>query len=398
MNTIAMNSHRETAKAYKLAAAYLPRGAQELLLKAALLPGAACAEAFAKWMVSADIDHLDEGSFRLLPQLYRNLRAQGIQHPFLSRLKGIHHRAWYKNRVLFAEIVPVLKLFHGSDIPTMLLKGVPLAILHYQDAGARPMRDIDVLVPEEKAADAMRLLMQAGWTPELNTPPDLPALYMRARHAAGCKDREGREFDLHWHVLNWWPRPEADEEFWKNSVELDLQDVRTRTLDATDHLAHICAHAAEWQSTPAIRWVADAFMLVRSAASIDWDRIMRYARQRKLALFLAVSLSYLQEVLDAPVPRSVLEELLAIRPSHCDLLQFAHAAGADLSLLPSLSAALLDYWRCVPGKNLLAYVAGFPRFYQYRKDMVKLSQVPGYVCVALAKRAKLALAASRAAA
>lgn len=396
MRTILMEQLQGLNKAYKFAAAYLPRTTQELLLKAALLPGEACAEAFRRWMTTADIDHLDEGSFRTLPQLYRNLRAQGIQHPFITRLKGIHHRAWYKNQVLFAEVDSVLKRFHDSGIRTMLLKGLPLSVLHYQDFGARPMRDIDVLVPEEMAADAMRLMVERYWTPQLNVPPDLPRLYKRARHAAGFKDREGRECDLHWHVLHWWPWPDADEEFWRNSIPLEFQGVRTRTLDPTDQLVHICAHAAEWQPTPAIRWVADAVMVLNSPAGIDWDRIRRYARQRKLALFLAVALSYLRERMDAPVPGAVLDYLFAMHPSRCDLLQYAHATGADLTLLPSMSAAWLDYWRCVPRENPFGYLSGFPRFYQYRKDMARLSQVPGYVCLGLGKRAKLAFANARA--
>jgi hypothetical protein len=398
MNAIARQERLRLTEAFRFAAGYLPTATQELLLRAALLPGKACEEAFQRWMATADIDHLDEGSFRTLPLLFRNLRAQGIRHPFMTRLKGIHHRAWYKNQVLFAEIVPVLKLFHDSGIRTMLLKGVPLSLLHYQDSGARPMRDIDVLVPEEMAADALRLLAARNWVPLLNLPRDLSRLYKSARHAVGCRDREGCEFDLHWHVLHWWPRLDADQDFWKHSIPLDFQGVRTCTLDPTDQLVHVCTHAAEWSPTPAIRWVPDAVTILRSAIGIDWDRIRRYARQRKLALFLAVSLSYVREKMDAPIPDALLSDLFATYPSRLDLLQYAHATGADLNLLQSLSAAWLDYLRCAPRGNLIAFLMEFPRFYQYRKDMERLSQIPGYVCLGLAKRARFAFANARAAA
>ena len=69
-----------------------PTPAQELLLRSALLTGPGALEAWQRWKSQHDLveSELDHGSFRLLPLVYRNLSAQGIEEPHLARLKGIY--------------------------------------------------------------------------------------------------------------------------------------------------------------------------------------------------------------------------------------------------------------------------------------------------------------------
>ncbi|MEZ4548822.1 MAG: hypothetical protein R3B51_14425 [Thermodesulfobacteriota bacterium] len=47
----------------------LPTREQGLLLRAALLPGGDCSEAFSEWKTLANLDHVDPGSYRLFPLL-----------------------------------------------------------------------------------------------------------------------------------------------------------------------------------------------------------------------------------------------------------------------------------------------------------------------------------------
>lgn len=54
-----------------------PTREQGLLLQATVWQGQKAIEAWEKWECSVDMDKLDPGSHRLLPQLYRNLRALG---------------------------------------------------------------------------------------------------------------------------------------------------------------------------------------------------------------------------------------------------------------------------------------------------------------------------------
>nr|WP_319397831.1 nucleotidyltransferase family protein [uncultured Carboxylicivirga sp.] len=56
----------------------------------------------------------------------------------------------------------IQELFKQNNIPIVALKGIALAISLYDDEGVRPMGDIDILVPEGKAMEALKLLKNAG--------------------------------------------------------------------------------------------------------------------------------------------------------------------------------------------------------------------------------------------
>ena len=100
---------------------------QELLLKAALLQGPDAIHAWQEWKDNTDLEgHLDRGSFRLLPLLYKNLLRHRVKNPFMNKLKGIYRREWYKNQMLFFEMSKVLRYLHDKGIRTMILKGAAL--------------------------------------------------------------------------------------------------------------------------------------------------------------------------------------------------------------------------------------------------------------------------------
>src|SRR5439155_1028398 len=62
---------------------------------------------------------------------------------------------------------------------------------------------------------------------------------LRARHGETLLTRDDHRVDLHWALL-WQPGP--DDEFWDAAVPIELRGVATRTLCATDHVLHVCAH------------------------------------------------------------------------------------------------------------------------------------------------------------
>ena len=139
---------------------------QEILLRAALLQGESALAAWQQWTSAADIDRLRPGSYRLLPLLYRNLSALGVDDPLMSKLKGIYRQTWYKNQLLLGQLAGLVRTFHQADIPTLLLGGAALSILHYHDLGARPVFKCALLVPAGQALQAVNLLARLGWRPQ----------------------------------------------------------------------------------------------------------------------------------------------------------------------------------------------------------------------------------------
>lgn len=284
--------------------AWFPSAEQELLLRAALLEGEPAERAWVEWRGRHEDEQFDPASFRLLPLVYRNLSALGSDDPWMGRLKGLYRRSWFLNQSLFTRAAGALERLEAADIPTLLLKGAGLSAAHYRDLGVRPMDDVDMAVPRERAGDALAVLAAAGLHPTRL----VGAEHLSVAHAETLVDEAGNHIDLHWSVM--W-RAGPDEELWQAAVPVELRGVATRTLCATDHVLQTCAHGAYWNQIHPLRWVSDVAAILRSPDEIDWERLVRLAERRELTLPVGDALGYMQERFAAPVPADLRDRLRA---------------------------------------------------------------------------------------
>ncbi|MBV9310925.1 MAG: nucleotidyltransferase family protein, partial [Solirubrobacterales bacterium] len=305
----------------------LPNAGEQLLLRAALLEGPQACAAWADWRrAGGTIDSVDKATFRLLPLLYRNLANSGLDDPDLPRLKGVYRHVWAANQQLVWRVGTALNALRREGIPTMLLKGAAVGLAHYRDLGARPMDDIDVLVPPHEAERAIAVLGASGWT--LLARIDR-ARVLRSVHGTLLRQPDGALIDLHWRAL---PESIGDEDFWSGSLAVTLGDAATQVPGVTEQLLHSCVHGLR-HGPASLRWIADAEVIVRSAgAEIDWARLVDGAAARRVVLRTATALAVLRGLLGSPVPDQVMVDLdalhrgslerivhwLVLRPIHLD--------------------------------------------------------------------------------
>jgi len=183
-------------------------------------------------------------------------------------------------------------------------------------------------------------------------------------YSHGFADKNGREFDLHWHVFSQCRTPDADADFWEGAALTDFHGVPTYVLSPTDQLLHICVHGAEWNITPPFQWVADAMMLLKNAqAGIDWDRLITLAARRRLTLPLLDTLHYLREMFDAPVSSNILQKLGEMPVPAIERMEYKIAISP-----PTPWTAALDLWcqhaRLSNNASLPLRIARFPNFLQ----------------------------------
>ena len=360
-----------------------PTADQTLLLQAALLPAEAASAAWQAWRARTDLDHLDAGSRRLLPLLYRNLRAQGVQHPDLARYKEVYRTTWAKNQALFHRIARLLKALRQAGLPTLVLKGAPLAVLHYRDAGLRPMSDFDILVPTADAPRAFDCLSRLGWEAQFSGPPEW---LVPVRQAISYRNADSQDFDLHWHVL--WERcgPDDDAPFWQAAVPVSIAGEQTLTLCPADQLLHACAHGARYNDFPTVRWAADATVIIRQAGpALDWDRLLSLAGALGMSLPLRDTLRFLHSQLEVPLPPEVLDRLAAI-PVTAGERRFY---GLKL-LRPGWLGALPLQWHHYRGLGLAAgrrpSLAGFLTYMMRTWGLGRARELPGYVAYKARRR------------
>ena len=290
-----------------------PTELQRLLLRAATLRGEEARDAWERSRdFASDAARLDHASYRLLPQLYRNLLDAGVDDAQMSTLKGIYRHSWYCNQRLFHEAADVIRALTEAGIETIVLKGAALAVLYYRDPGARPMEDLDVLVPAAEAGRAMEVLREAGWRREAEEVPS--ETIMRIVHSTGFAHTRGSSIDLHW-GRSYEPLP--DGEIWRDAVPVTIGGVETRALAPTDALMQICLHGLGYPPAP-LRWVSDAVMVTRSAgAQIDWDRLAADGARWRVSAKLETALRLLHDSFDVAIPATALQRLArAPRPLH----------------------------------------------------------------------------------
>ena len=347
----------------------LPTPGQALLLRAAVVPGPGALVAWDAWKVNHDLieTELDHGSFRLLALVYKNLLAQGADEPLMPRLKGIYRYWWCSNQRLFYRAAAVIRGLSQAGIPSVALKGAAASIAYYQDTGVRPMGDIDLLVPLDRAAEAVAHLGRLGWKPARPRVGDL----IRYQHSVQMVHTTGETLDLHWHVLAECVHPSSDEGFWKRAVPIRLLNAATLALGPTDALLHAIVHGMRWNAEPTVRWVADAMAILHASEdAIDWNLLELEARKQRVLLRLTMGLEYLERFMGAPIPDAVLERLRALRPAVLESMEsrvLALDADGGESLRPGHALLVaVQYLRFMAGKDLVRALAETPDYVRYR--------------------------------
>lgn len=300
-----------------------PSGAQELLLRAALVEDERALEAWSTVRPLIDVASLDGATQALLPKLRKNLLALGVQDELLGLFKGVHRYSWARNQTLLAPMMPIVEALEQAGIATLLMKGAAFVADGRLDAGMRPMNDVDVLVPSAKLAAAIEVLLAGGLEPVGGVPPWYVADYApRFVPSHGFRDALDRQLDLHWHVLHASCQADADEAFWAAAQPIDLLGVRTRALCPTDELLLVILHGLRWNALPTYRWVVDAALLCGGEiGEIDYGRLVEQARLRRVTRALGAGLEYLRRVLDMAIPDSALQALAAVRSSRLERLE-----------------------------------------------------------------------------
>ncbi|MGA2038875.1 MAG: nucleotidyltransferase family protein [Bryobacteraceae bacterium] len=334
-----------------------------MLLKAALLDGDAACQAYREWQTRGGLDRLDTGSYRLLPLVGHNLRRTGFEHEELGTLRGLHRKTWCENRLLFAKLAPAVAMLQQAGIPVILLKGVPLSLRYYNDVGLRPMHDLDLMVPELRAPEAMRLFDSAGWSRLWWFRYHLGPRDLVFRQALGYKDGSGREVDLHWHALYQATFHGADEAFWNSAEPLEFEGMRVQALCPSDELLHALVHGPMWNEIPPMRWVADAVTVARHGA-IDWDRLVSLTGRLRVTLWVQAACGYLVRVFDAPIPERVLDGLARLPVDAAERVEF-EASQKPLpapKLSDTVRSICVSYQRRARGSGVLERMTDFPRF------------------------------------
>lgn len=350
-----------------------PSESQELLLQAALRPPDEAGDAFVQWRNVSNPYEIDEGSRRLLPMVYRNFRRAGLKTSLDALLWDAYVQASARNQMLLRTLERVLAGLHDAGLPTLVLKGAALTVLHYRDRGTRPMADLDVMVPLELAGDALDSLRAAGWDLEPQWREQPLEQLLRMRHAVSMRLGDD-ELDLHWYALAACIGTDLEAGLWDSSVEMDVGGQRTRALAPADQLLQAFAHGLRHNPVPTVRWIADAHVVITSSGdALDWDQLLRRAARHRLSPWVSAAVTYLDGKFPSLVPPAPVAAARSVPVTARERREFEHSIRHSFHWI-------LDAWhryrRREADRGVVRAAAGFAEELRVHYDLDHAWQVP----------------------
>lgn len=282
-----------------------------------------------------------------LSQVDRKLSQTHTGAPLMTMAKlavtGKAHTR--RNAEIAGQVAELLAACAAQNIRVMVLKGALLAQTVYEEAGLRPMNDIDLLFHPDDLPQVDRLLVSLGYAGKHKAAEQGPGVtkhlstYRRTGQEASTPNPYlsaggERMVEPHGSLEESWFGLKVDitPGVWERAVPILLQDQPAFRLSAPDMLIHLAVHA-----TFHVIMGASTFVQLYDIGKVaqvwfgeaEWNHLLKLARAAQAEPFVYAGLYWAKHIYRAPLPSAPLLELeKACRP---ELL--AYIKGLDAKAL-----------------------------------------------------------------
>ncbi len=316
------------------------------------------------------------GKFSSLPDLARN------------SLRAMYSGTWMRNQKILKELETLTRLFTQADIPVVVLKGACFALTIYPDIGLRPMGDLDILVPKEKLAEAVKIAMSLDYADTL--PEASPGLNDLLSHHA-CLQKTGEHpisLEIHHSLVadksfvysvpvDWfWTQTELLDE----SLQTKYKDLRMLTPIAQILFAATHAMLQHGGKNAPLRWFYDLDRLIRLYSErLDWGLLLSHTWEFEWNSALDAALSQTNAYFNTPIPEQVRTSLSEQSDRHQQLVALMQIQPATHILEERQKILSLNFYGRF--RLILALILPAPAYMRWRYQLKTSWMLPAYYLI-----------------
>lgn len=253
--------------------------------------------------------HRLRGGEQIIPQSIRTGWAESFRAATLAALAKR------------AELVRIARDLGEANIPMAALKGAWLAWEVYPEPGMRPLRDLDILVPPDRALEARTRLLALGYEQCEEIALPLEEWTARFKHLPALASPEGHVVEIHTRLWD------DDGRMPPHPIGLLERRVESAAmpglfvLSPIDNVMHLAVHAAFHRFDGGPLMLLDFMKLAEKANALDlpalWDRAAREGWDRHAAICIHAAGRWTQsgtaEAFECPA--TIPDELLTYVPA-----------------------------------------------------------------------------------
>jgi hypothetical protein len=262
----------------------------------------------------------NQGLLPLLAKQLGDLDGGIVPSEIRQRLREASRAQMLFTMSLTSELFRVLDRFAVLGIGALLTKGPVLSARCYGDPGLRQYTDLDLIVRDQDMVTATQAMIALGY--EAKVP--LKAIYANKAPGEYVFSQAGTKLLVEFHTertFRYHPKPLSAEKLFARQTRVRFDGRDVPALSVEDELILICIHGAKhfWER---LMWIADVAGLV-SRQAVDWDGAMLAAHEVQAERMLRVGLFLATNVVGAPLPALVVDELNSDAPASRVALQIA---------------------------------------------------------------------------
>ena len=259
----------------------------------------------------------------VFPSLHNALNDQAdVPAGVRQQLKQNCTRCVAHNLRLARELVRIMSLLQGQEIPARAYKGPALALLAYGSLDLRQVGDLDILVRRSDLKRAQAVLEKAGY--HLALTPQEEARYLSQHYHLYFRGGDPPiPVEIHWSFTPaCWQFPLSEERIWDSATFVSLAGYQVPTCDPELSLLALCAHGTK-ERWARLSMICDVAELVQSRPALDWDWIFMEARRIRRVRVLLLGLALAHQLLELQLSPQVLDQIERDRSlqSLCNLIE-----------------------------------------------------------------------------